>query len=313
MDELQKKSTASNPKQPRSFTFIDQKTHLLPRNELTSVRRHISVEASQRRRARPNERRITTAVKSLKNGPQLPASSIEINKDGRQPEEADSLALVEVREDQVQSTPSDSVPKLNTYLAGGRIDSLGILALAPEKCRELELMDYMINVIWPGFCEKDNDGTVNPYPRHWLQRSSKNPALLQSLLYSSSSHQGSRLLSNIGASNNSPKLLKEQLYHQAEAVKALRNQLENLEGATPEDVADCVMTILCLATNQRQDMKFTEPDETPFHPPLAGAAWLNIYGVADFSEMHWKALERLVKANYGLAKLAAFGLPWVVS
>jgi hypothetical protein len=170
-------------------------------------------------------------------------------------------------------------------------------------------MDYIINVIWPGFCEKDTDGTVNPYPRNWLQRSSKNPALLHGFMYSSSSHLGSRC----GTKRDVAKLLKEQLYHQAEAVKALREQLENLADATSEDVADCVMTILCLATNQRQDLKSTEPDKTPFHPPLAGAAWLNIYGVADFSEMHWKALERLVNANYGLARLAVFGLPWVIS
>ena len=119
--------------------------------------------------------------------------------------------------------------------------------------------------------------------------------------------------SRLGANRDSGKLLKEQLHHQSEAVKALRTRLENLEDATPEDVADCVMTILCLATNQSQDQKATEPDETPFHPPLAGAAWLNIYGVANFSEIHWTALERLVKSNGGLEKLAVFGLPWVIS
>ena len=164
-------------------------------------------------------------------------------------------------------------------------------------------------MIWPGFCEKDSDGTVNPYPRHWLQRSSKNLALLHGFMYSSSSHIGSRP----GANRDTAKLLKEQLYHQTEAVKALREQLENLENATPEDIADCVMTILCLATNQRQDFKSTEPDDTPFHPPLSGAAWLSIYGVANFSEIHWTALERLVKANGSLARLAVFGLPWVIS
>jgi hypothetical protein len=132
--------------------------------------------------------------------------------------------------------------------------------------------------------------------------------LLHGFMYSSSPHIGSRF----GANRDAAKLLKEQLY-QAEAVKALREQLENWENATPEDVTDCVITILCLVTNQRQDLKSTEPDETPFHPPLAGAAWLSIYGVANFSEVHCTALERLVKANGGLARLAVFGLPWVIS
>ena len=312
MDESRRKAP-SKTNEPRSFTFIDQKTHLLPRNELSSVRRHISNEASQRRKRRPNERQSRTAADRPTKGEDALISTDGSYNEDSQSEESGDFALIKVLDQQLKSKSGGSLPKLNTYLAGGRIDSLGILALAAEKRRELELMDYIINVIWPGFCEKDNDGTINPYPRHWLQRSSKNPALLHGFMYSSSSHLGSHLFSNTNSNTNNPKLLKEQLYHQAEAVKALREQLENLEGATPEDVADCVMTILCLATNQRQDMKFTEPDETPFHPPLAGAAWLNIYGVADFSEMHWKALVRLVKANYGLARLAVFGLPWVIS
>ena len=59
------------------------------------------------------------------------------------PDEVVGTALAKYLDYQIQRSSNSTSPKLNTYLAGGRIDSLGILALAAEKRRELELM-YVI-------------------------------------------------------------------------------------------------------------------------------------------------------------------------
>jgi hypothetical protein len=310
MNYWQKEPPMEEPKQPRSFTFIDQKTHLLPKTELSSVRRHISTEASQRRKAGPRKRRHQSRPSN--DGVQLVEIIDEV---GKKKDSGDiPVHLMNVwRSSATLSSRRAALVNLETYLPDGRIDSLGILALPTENRRELELMDYMINVIWPCFCERDSDGRLNPFARHWLQRASNNPAVLHGFLYCASSHIGARLHSNSSSSTTAPKLLKEQLYHQGKAMEALREQLENIEDATTNDISDCITAILCLAANQRQDMKPTEPDETPFHPPLASAAWLNIFGEAKGSEIHWNALRRLVKANNVRVRMAGFGFHWAIS
>ena len=130
----------------RSFIFIDQKTHLLPRDELSSIRRHISNEASQKRRRIQSGRELPGSTEKPEKWNKSQSSNNDPKDDKSKPNEAVDLVLAEFLDYQIQRASIDASPKLDTYLAGGRIDSLGILALASEQRRELELMYVIFKV-----------------------------------------------------------------------------------------------------------------------------------------------------------------------
>ena len=58
---------------------------------------------------------------------------------------------------------------LRDPLPGGRIDTFCALPIPVKNTRDLELLDYLANVIWPGFSEYGSDGARNPFATRWLR------------------------------------------------------------------------------------------------------------------------------------------------
>lgn len=195
---------------------------------------------------------------------------------------------------------------LRDPLPGGRIDPFCALYIPVENTRDLELLDYLTNVIWPGFSEYGSDGALSPFATRWLRRGAKNPALLHAFLMSSSSHLKAQLL----AWNKNPKVIAEQIYHENEAIRLVRHQLDNLEST---DISEILMIIVSLATNRCRQVTTLPLDPTPFNPPLRSANWINVYGTCDFSWVHWNALLKLIENVGGFSRIGSYGLSLGIS
>lgn len=114
---------------------------------------------------------------------------------------------------------------LRDPLPGGRIDPFCALSIPDENTRDLELLDYLTNVIWPGFSEYGSDGVRNPFAPRWLRRGVKNPTLLHAFLMSSSPH----LEAQLPTWNKNLKVIAEQIYHENEAKRLVRHQPDSLK------------------------------------------------------------------------------------
>ena len=188
-----------------------------------------------------------------------------------------------------------------------RLDHLCATGLPIRRKRDFELLEYLCNVIWPGFEEVDaDDGTVNPFPTRWVYRTATNPALLNALLMGASSHLDTRLPSRI----EDHEIIQEQLHYQIMTIRSLRNDLTSFD---PAKFDDLVMVIICLATSRLRHLPQPPIDANPYCPPLRSLNWIDIYGGWPFSEMHWKALKVLIEKNGGISKVTVYGLPWILS
>jgi hypothetical protein len=257
------------------------------------VHRHVAAHSKFQRKQRlerEQPRRLTT-----KTGKKVPEEADRENKT--------SDALTMQRSIIRTTSPSYS---LQDGLPAGRIDPFNALSIPINNSRDLELIDYLSNVIWPQFSELEANGVRNPFPARWLRRSYQNPALMHAFLTASSSHLEVR----IPTYNEDKRVITEQLFHETEAFKWIRQQLQETGTA---NIDDLLMVIICLASNQCRQSKALAVDPKPFTPPLQSANWLNIYGSWDFSGPHWDAIVQLVKGIGGLDKLKEYGLPWVIT
>jgi hypothetical protein len=187
-----------------------------------------------------------------------------------------------------------------------RNDSQNNLSIPPGNPRDLELMDYLTKVIWAGFSRLDSGNVFSPFAARWLPRCFGNPALKHALLMASSVHLEARLLTK----NQDQNVIAEQLFHQNEAIRYFRSQLQNINQA---DIDDMLMIIICLATNQCRRPDSNVVDITPFTAPLRAGNWLNIYGMWDFSDLHWNVLLDLVKNAGGITQIREYGIPWLIA
>lgn len=174
-------------------------------------------------------------------------------------------------------------------------------------------MDYLVNVIWPGFSHHGAGQVRKAYAVPWLRRSYNNPALRHALLMASSVHLGTNC-TNL-TDQQQLGMMEEQLFHQNKAISYIRKVL-----ASPArgnwDASDVVMVIICLATNPvrtSDDEEVYARDTNPFSAPLQDGGWINIYGACDISQIHWNAILHVIESAGGIENVGEFGIPWVIS
>lgn len=292
------------------FMFIDESTavhgvHGIPAKRRSLVHRHVAINTKIQKKQKKLKRSVGKEYSQAQVRPPKLQQQQKLQDDES---DQNSQEMVLVEDTISQMSLADRMRRLGPLrgpLPAGRKDPFSTLSVPVDNTRELELLDYLTNVIWPGFSEYDSEGNWNPFAIRWLKRSARNLALRHALLMASSSHLEARP----PTWNKNPKLMAEQLYHENEAVRLVRHQLSNLDST---DVNETLMIILCLATNPcRQGVH--PPDPSPFNPPLRSLNWINVYGASDFSAVHWNALLELVEKIGGLSRIKVYGLPWVIS
>lgn len=280
------------------LSFVDENSMVESgkrRGRRTLVSRHVAAHSKFQRKQRlenENPRKRESATEPFQEKPE-------------EDEQKNHEHGVLTRQAPLARTSSTSSP-IEYALPAGRVDPFNALSIPITNTRDLELIDYLTNVIWPQFSDLESNGVCNPFPARWLRRGYDNPALMHAFLTASSSHIEARL----PTSTLDQRMITEQLAHENEAFKLLRKQLEDPNSANIEDL---LMVIVCLASNQCRQSKALAVDPKPFTPPLESANWLNIYGSWDFSGPHWNAIVQLVGRIGGLDQIREYGLPWVIS
>ena len=136
------------------------------------------------------------------------------------------------------------------------------------------------------------------------------PELKAALLFSASVHRDAMRMRSGAA--NPPLELSHQLMLKSVALRSLQKALRR----KPEDqnLDALVHSILWLAANERTAGQVsTEPDKSPFSPPLTSRQWLNFYGTLDFDPTHWHAAVELVAQRGGIGALKTYGASWLLS
>ena len=186
------------------------------------------------------------------------------------------------------------------------VEPFGAAGLPIGRKREVELFDYLANVLWRGFREVDVDGTPNPLASRWTRRVAANPGMISGYLMTASSHLDARLPSR----PENYQIIAEQVCHQNMAMKWLRTELETFDPAKLDDI---LLIILSLASSRLRHLPQPPVDLNPFCPPLRSLNWLDVYGAWDLSGVHWNALLGLIERNGGISKVKLYGLPWLIS
>lgn len=280
-------------KGPKSFVFIEQDGYGggLTKTTRTSIRRYIASSTSRKRS--DNTQLIVLNTEFLQTQQQKGQCDTEEWSDN----DLDISSIV-------ATGPQGPV-------CGARVDRFNILSLPIENRRDMELMDHIATRLWPGFAAAF-EGESNPFPTFWLPRCTTNPALLHALLFSSSCHLASRL-SIAGQTPQTQQHKMQLLSHQAKAIVAVRQQLQNCQITSGEDIDDMLMITVSLATNALQGEIKMSTDPTPFYPTLTSGHWLDTYGALTSLNVHWNAVFVLLEKRGGVGNVKSFGLPWVIT
>ncbi|KAI5460984.1 hypothetical protein BGZ63DRAFT_357708 [Mariannaea sp. PMI_226] len=99
-------------------------------------------------------------------------------------------------------------------------------------------------------------------------------------------------------------------------IRAARYKVIHLvrEGITEEyRLPDLLSAILILATTESTSALPSHKEINPFTPPPLGSKWLEVYTQKPISEVHWHAIETLIRMHGGIHKLKTYGSAWQIS
>lgn len=303
----------------RSFTFISHNDNSDETSRLrrSAIQRHVALQTKREKKRQEGDVEAKQRKGSWTEGQPYPTPESTASDNSSDSASGHQCAILSAPGNLWNDQPTlDDIllPCPQTLLSGSRIDSFNAV-LPISDPRELELSDYLTNVIWPGFSQYGARKVNNPYAAGWLHRSYGNPALHHSLMLASSVH----LAANCRhfTQQQQQEMLEEQLYHQNEAMYHVRTLCNSAEMASA-DVGEMVMTLLCLATHSIDLATAVEAERTkdewnPFTPPLKDGNWINLCGALEITPVHWSALLEVIQCAGGIETIKGYGISWLVS
>lgn len=190
-----------------------------------------------------------------------------------------------------------------SVLGSGRVDPFSL------QCKTIgtrfhDLTDYCIKILWPEV--RPARYAAETY-RSWIH-GVRSPALVHSILFSSSLHRDFKLFTT--GNRNLLQPSKEQLQDKSLALKSVR---EALLGSTTDYVSDeILLSILFLAVNENSE-SISERDVSPFTPPFTELQCLDYYGSCDYNPIHWTIIQKSIEYRGGLHHVKLYGTAYLVS
>ncbi|KAL3458726.1 hypothetical protein BJX64DRAFT_291879 [Aspergillus heterothallicus] len=215
------------------------------------------------------------------------ASCVENDDDDLEPDSIDS------------TTPQDL--QIWTPVSGVQFEPSPASGVSFFDRQTRDAVDYRLRVILPDFRQLEQ--YAEKYFRAFVPEAKNKPLAISATVLNALVHKSTTRLVN-----------RDQQMIKIRAARHKVIQLMRQELAEDYRLPDLLSAILILATTAPAPAAVPSRKEiNPFTPPSLGSQWLEVYIRKPISEVHWQAIETLLRMHGGIHQLKTYGSAWQIS